>query len=216
VTENNVGIGELDDAEIDPGIDKMNFLSKMTNYQKKYMPAAAAAAPIAGAAARMVPQIAGAAIGQMAPKMLNAQPQAGPQHQQKFSPKFQRRFMGKGCGPKHQVKHMASCCHENVGTYKETHADFLANLAVNAQGDVRKKWSSGISEDALFQAVEPLAQQGPQPGQPGFAPQGRVGAVGAGGYTQDDIKDIPVLESKKFPTLDEYARAKKAASRKRR
>ena len=110
-----------------------------------------------------------------------------------------RSFMGKGCSP----------CRENVtGTTAETYKDFLATLSNSAKGDVRQKWSSGVNEDALFQVVNPndTFQSEPQPGQAGFAPQGRVGSIG-GGYTQDDFADIPVLgESKKhrYPTLSEY------------
>lgn len=73
-----------------------------------------------------------------------------------------------------------------VGTRGETGDDFLANLTNNAT--VQRKFKSGLAEDYLIHS-EP---QEPQPGQVGFAPQSRVGAIG-GGYTQDDIKDIPVL-----------------------
>ena len=116
--------------------------------------------------------------------------------------------MGKDCGNKFAKCNKAT--HENVGTYQETHEDFLANLANNAKGEVRRKWYSGIKEDALFQAVDPNYQaQSPEAeaGQIGFAPQTRIGAIGAGGYTQQDIQDLPVLGE---------ARKHKAKSKKRR
>ena len=99
-------------------------------------------------------------------------------------------------------------CESTVGTYKETHDDFLTNLANNAKGEVRKKFYSGIKEDSLLQSVDPNSQFEPQAGQAGFAPQSRVGSIG-GGYSQLDFQDLPVLgESKKYPTLAQYRKAK--------
>ena len=118
------------------------------------------------------------------------------------------------------VKKMcAGSCHEStVGTYGETQEDFWTSLTNNAKGETRKRFFSGIKEDALLQAVDPNYQaQTPDSGagQVGFAPQSRVGSIG-GGYTQQDIQDLPVLgENKKYPSLDQY-KAKKSAKSKRR
>lgn len=119
------------------------------------------------------------------------------------SKSFQRKFMGKDC----------NYCKESVGTQAETHENFLASLNNAAKGEIHQKWSSGVNEDALFQQVNPNdAFAEPQAGQPGFAPQGRVGSIG-GGYTQDDFADIPTLgESRKYITLGEYIAKKESAS----
>lgn len=116
---------------------------------------------------------------------------------------------------KSHMKNMKRMKQENfVGSDRETHDDFLANLMQSALDGLPKKGKSGLSEDALFQVVSPeeMAAPDPQVGGVGFAPQGRVGEIG-GGYTQDDISDIPVLgEGKKgrYITLDQYI-AKKAS-----
>ena len=64
-----------------------------------------------------------------------------------------------------------------------------------------------IAEDSLFTQAEPSltdSDDSLQPGDVGFAPQGKIGSIG-GGYTKDDFADIPVLgESHKFPTLTEW------------
>lgn len=114
-----------------------------------------------------------------------------------FSGKFSRKYMDKdGGGPpwlkkgkeKIEKGHKCDktcnkhCCKENT--------DFLSSLAGQAKGNLRQ-------------------YRDPKPGQPGFAPQGRVGAVG-GGYTQTDINSIPVLgESANYKTWKSFLRGKK-------
>jgi hypothetical protein len=121
-----------------------------------------------------------------------------------------RSFMHKDEGKKHMC---SGKCETFVGAADETHEDFLSNLAKGATSGLPQKGRSGLSEDALFQVVSPEEMSAPEPqaGGVGFAPQGRVGAIG-GGYTQDDISDIPVLgeAKKRYITLDEYI-AKKAS-----
>jgi hypothetical protein len=89
--------------------------------------------------------------------------------------------------------------------------DFLNSLVKQATNTANVKYYSGLREDALFAPPTPAPE--PQAGQAGFAPQSRVGAIGAGGYTQDDVSDIPVLgESKRrYPTISEYVAAKERA-----
>lgn len=85
--------------------------------------------------------------------------------------------------------------------------DFLSAISNQAKGNVYQKNSSGFSEDALLSAIDPNYDPEDQyrPGEVGFAPQGRVGVSGAGGYTQDDIAEIPTLsESAKIPTLTQW------------
>ena len=149
------------------------------------------------------------------------QMQQNPQQQQmkkrmvKFmSKRGERSFMASDTPRQYMKKDSAKtkkdmCCKEDN--------DFLNSLAKNMarpQGGV-----SGFSEDALFNLAGPndtYAQNDPQAGQTGFAPQGRVGSIG-GGYTMDDMKDLPVLgESVRFPTLTEYAVRKARAAKKRR
>lgn len=49
-----------------------------------------------------------------------------------------------------------------------------------------------------------------KPGDVGFAPHGKIGASIGSGFTQKDIKSLPVLgESKKFPTFSDYLASKK-------
>ena len=83
----------------------------------------------------------------------------------------------------------------------ESHDDFLSSLRKGAYNELGKKYKSGLKkEDALYLANDPnagLADAAPKAGDVGFAPQGRVGAVGGGGYQMSDI-DLPTLgESKK-------------------
>lgn len=130
----------------------------------------------------------------------------------------QPKFMGKGHPmAKSHMKHCGTGCYEStrIGTYQETDADFMSCLSAHAKGDVRRKWSSGLQEDALLQAVDAqYAPAEPKAGDVGFAPQAKLGAVGGGGYTKQDIQDIPVLETRKYPTLTEWA-AKKARKAKK-
>jgi hypothetical protein len=79
---------------------------------------------------------------------------------------------------------------------------FLDSLAKQTNGTQK----SSLSEDALFTAIDsPATDSSDEPGQIGFAPQGRIGSIG-GGYTKDDFSDIPVLgESHRLPTLTEWA-----------
>lgn len=109
---------------------------------------------------------------------------------------YMRKYMSKD---DKQNKHRDHChCEGN---------DFLDSLCRQAANPAAKKNKSGLQEDALMNLMDPNShfESEPQPGQPGFAPHGRVGAIG-GGYTQDDVKDIPVLgESTRFPSLTQYA-----------
>ncbi len=116
------------------------------------------------------------------------------------------KYMGKGCN-----------CESTVGHADETQADFFANLVKQASGAPRnKKYSSGIREDALFAPATPAPTSEPTAGQTGFAPHGRIGAIG-GGYTQDDIKDIPTLgESRKYLTLEQFMAKKAAVAKKKK
>ena len=117
---------------------------------------------------------------------------------------------------KKNMKHMCGggTCENFVGSQTETHDDFLANLMRSTVEGLPQGGKSGLSEDALFQVVDqddgfPQAVK-PEVGEVGFAPQGRVGGIG-GGYTQDDISDIPTLgEGRKYITLDQYI-AKKSS-----
>jgi len=79
---------------------------------------------------------------------------------------------------------------------------FLDSLAKQTNGTQK----SSLAEDALFTAIDSSAtDSSDEPGQIGFAPQGRIGSIG-GGYTKDDFSDIPVLgESHRLPTLTEWA-----------
>jgi hypothetical protein len=220
----DMGGGEIDGGELGQDIDKMNLMSKMTNYQKKYM----GANPPMGQAPQMgqqAPQMGGQPQAQQ-PQM-NAQQMTQMQQQQRMQtqqgqPMMQKKFMAAkpqqdrpvlqtrkpDNGEDMRKRAYCGTCENTVGTYKETQEDFFANLVKNAKGETRQKFHSGIYEDALLQAVDPNYQAEPQAGQAGFAPQGRVGSIG-GGYTQDDIKDLPVLgESKKYPTLSQYNKAK--------
>lgn len=104
----------------------------------------------------------------------------------------------------------------------ESTNDFLNSLCKNAGR--KQRGTSGISEEALFALADPNAeyaqgtqQAGISPGTIGFAPQSRVGSIG-GGYTKDDINDIPVLgESRQYPTLTQFAAMKaRKRSQKRR
>jgi len=79
---------------------------------------------------------------------------------------------------------------------------FLDSLTKQTNGTQK----SSLAEDALFTAIDSSAtDSSDEPGQIGFAPQGRIGSIG-GGYTKDDFSDIPVLgESHRLPTLTEWA-----------
>ena len=108
--------------------------------------------------------------------------------------------------------------------------EFLNSLAKNAQNPAIKKNKSGLKEDSLFSLVDPKDVFGePEAGQVGFAPSGRIGSIG-GGYTQDDISDMPVLgestnhrggrrkapAKNKYPTINEWLERKAKASTKTR
>jgi hypothetical protein len=201
----DMGLGgdELGQQDVDPGIEKMNYMDMMRSYQKKYMSAAPAASPTApmggsvGNVGMAKPAISQQAkfMSKCAPKMMSANNKMPHPMHNKMNP----------------VKHCGTGCYEanNMGTYQETDADFMASLSSHATGTARRKWSSGIQEDSLLQAVDAAyAPAEPKAGDVGFAPQSKIGAVGAGGYTQQDVEDIPVME-RKYPTLKEWA-AKKA------
>ena len=212
------GGGEIGGDDMGHDIDMMNFMNHMKNYatkymdakhQKKFMGTGSLMGQQQPQAGQMQPQPQMNAQ-QMQQMMQQMQQQPKPNGAGQTQPQFQKKFMAKG--PQKPVlntrrpdigedmkKSYCGACENVVGTYKETHDDFLANLTSHAKGETRKKFSSGIKEDALLQAVDPNygaeAQSGA--GQFGFAPQGRIGAIG-GGYTQQDMQDLPVLgESKK-------------------
>lgn len=176
-------VGEIGGDEVDGDIDNMNFSSHMKNYQKKYMSAN--------------PMQFQPIQPQQMQQTMRQEPQQFQQSQQ--FPKnpqlqMQKKFMDKGDkGVDNYAKKYCGVCKENIGTYAETQDDFISNLASNAKSTMNKKWSSGFTEDLLMKELDPEYE--PQAGQAGFAPTGRIGSIG-GGYTQDDINQIPVLESK--------------------
>jgi len=157
--------------------------------------------------------VAGAAGGSMLQNQLNKRHMSGGggdpnmMYQKKFQRRHQRKFMGKS--PRFQRKFMGkndSYCREDVGLAGETHDNFLASLTHHAKGEVHAK--KGVNEDALFQIVDPNSlvqgiRDEPQPGDAGFAPQGRVGEIG-GGYTPDDFSDLPTLGESRYITLSEF------------
>jgi len=64
--------------------------------------------------------------------------------------------------------------------------------------------NKNFSEDSLVKPAYNVSDEEQKPGDVGFAPQGKIGSIG-GGYTKDDLSEIPVLgESHKFPTLTEW------------
>lgn len=115
-------------------------------------------------------------------------------------------FMGKDCS----YMSKDDCCSEN---------DFLASLRNGAKNSLAVKHKDGLHEDALFTLIDPKdVFEEPKPGDVGFATASRVGSIG-GGYTQDDISDIPVQESAKkkgYMTLNEYAAKRAKTSKKKK
>lgn len=172
------------DAEIvdeDPDSEMMELMARMQAYCQKYMP-----------------QFSGKFMDKDGPTYLtqrDAQREMqarkagvpGPQYGKNAHPDYQPQDQY----PKHSRKYMSkgcdkgcrkSCCKENT--------EFVNSLTGQAKGNLRQ-------------------YRNPKPGQPGFAPQGRVGAVG-GGYTQADINGIPVLgESANYKTWKSFLRGKK-------
>jgi hypothetical protein len=77
---------------------------------------------------------------------------------------------------------------------------------LNRQAHMQTKFSNGLQEDLLIADTTPSAD--PKPGDVGFAPQGKVGAIG-GGYTMDDFKDMPTLgESFCYKTWKQFKKSK--------
>lgn len=223
-----------------------SFMKKMASYMQKHMQKEWAILEGAGAfgtpqtqmvppgqvtppqmGAPMAPAMPGVMPGQPNP-MAQQQPQMMKKKMVKFmSKKGERSFMAADAPRKSMRKYMGKDC-DHMKPKKKHHCkcegnDFLDSLCSQAKGTVYQKGSSGISEEALFQLADPNAEYAmgyePQPGQAGFAPQGRVGSIG-GGYTRDDFSDIPTLgESRqyRYPTLAEYAamKARKSANRRR-
>lgn len=149
----------------------------------------------AGALAGGAAGVAGNLLGKGINKVMGG----GPSNMRRHMPSFQKKFMSKCSAP---MKHMSKGCNcEND--------DFLATLTRQARGNVGKKFSGGIAEDALLAVNDPNGhfQSEPKAGDVGFAPQGRIGSMG-GGYTQDDVKSIPVLGENAFPTLAQYSKKK--------
>jgi len=121
----------------------------------------------------------------------------------------ERSFMAADAPRKFMKKDAQKCCNNET-------ADFLNSLCRSAKGNNCRN-SNGITEDSLLKAIDPHHESEPQAGQAGFAPQGRVGGIG-NGYTKADFNDIPVLgESRRYPTLAEFAahKAKNARARRR-
>lgn len=215
---------------------------------REFAPAMAAAAPPAagggmgaamGRAATnpMMQQMAGQAAqgagAQVANNMMQPPPQQNNQQQQqqqqqqnpqmmrrkmvKFMTKDgkERKFMAADAPRSYMKKHMKK------ETVQNESFDFLSSLKTQAQGTNYKKNWNGISEDAIFNLAGPDAEYAkgePKPGDVGYAPSGRVGGIG-GGYTKQDFADLPTLgESRRYPTLSQYAayKARQKANRRGR
>lgn len=88
--------------------------------------------------------------------------------------------------PDKQYMSKGGCCNKYM---KKEDADFMSSLMNQITGDTKKNHSSGLKEDVLFAMEQPKE---PQPGEVGFAPQGRVGGNLGTGFTADDI-DLPTL-----------------------
>lgn len=78
------------------------------------------------------------------------------------------------------------CCPKKCGLHckkehVETQDEFLSMLSKQVKGDARKKFSDGMKfkmEDALYEPVDQNSKPAkPGPGQPGFAPQSRIGSM---------------------------------------
>ncbi len=96
-------------------------------------------------------------------------------------------------------------CVKCMDKCESTDDAFLTSLKNGAQRP--QKHRRITAEDSLIQPVAPKVEE-PQPGQVGFAPQGKVGAIG-GGYTMDDFQDIPVLgEAVRYPSFSAWASKK--------
>jgi hypothetical protein len=176
-----------------------------------------AASPMAQ---NMAGQAASGAGAQAVNNMMQPQQQQMKKRMIKFmSKKGERSFMAADSrkhNPKNPWKKHCPC--ESFSEYECSDADFLKSLTSGAQRGGRGR--SGYSEDALFAFAGPgeeYAQGEPQAGTIGFAPQGRVGSIG-GGYTQQDVQDIPVMESHRYPTLAQYAamKARKKSAKRRK
>jgi hypothetical protein len=84
---------------------------------------------------------------------------------------------------------------QNKKMKKESN-EFLKSLTDQGKGNVRQKWSSGLTEDALFALENPNSNwqsdssDGTEagPGEIGFAPQGRIGEIGG-----SEMPDLPTL-----------------------
>jgi len=117
----------------------------------------------------------------------------------RYMPQYSKKFMDKDCDDKKPEKcgkfMSKSCCEEN---------HFLDTLTNSVKST---KHYSGLKEDALLPPEE-SQQDEPEAGGVGFAPQGRIGAIG-GGYTMSDFEEIPTLgESANYTTWQQF-RAKK-------
>ena len=99
---------------------------------------------------------------------------------------------------------------EHLEIHSETYEEFLSSLARGAHNEQGKKYDSGLSEDALYVAQDPNSNfeelpTEPEAGEVGFAPQNTVGgAMGAGGYTQDEMGQIPTIGETTEHELDEW------------
>jgi hypothetical protein len=122
--------------------------------------------------------------------------------QKKLPPKLQAAILKKKKGSKVSDNSEEEPKKDNEDSKKNCNCesdDFLNSLTKQV---ATKK---SFSEESLIEPVADLQQsEEPQPGEVGFAPQGRVNSIG-GGYSKEDFADIPVLgESHKFPTLTEW------------
>lgn len=127
----------------------------------------------------------------------------------KYMPKYMDR--GHDSKPKYMDK-------KGAAPKQHCEADLTSQLVKNMSGTKKprnQRFEDRLAEDMLLKSTDPdYVPEEPAPGSVGFAPQGRVGGIG-GGYTQDDVRSIPVLgESVKFPTLAEYIALKARQAKK--
>ena len=149
----------------------------------------------------------------MASFMSSGQPQM-PQRPMMQQPNMMQKHM---CG-------QAAC--------ESTEDDFLASLRRQHKNLSNKKYSDGVKaamqvEDQLVLNSDPNAPYAaPQPGQPGFSPQQRMGAVSSQGFSMADINaQVPTLEHKSnkpmpkkssgLPTIREYIEWRKGQDKKK-
>ena len=114
------------------------------------------------------------------------------------------KYMDSGAGGKGAVHDPHARGHyDDLPVAKESEEQWMNTLVKQSQR------AKPVMEDALFKPVDASSHYDnePQPGEAGFAPQGRVGSIG-GGYEASDFDDIPTLgestEEEALPTIREY------------